>query len=61
MEQKQHKKQEKENTLTPDLTSSFPSSSRITGRTPKKGNVADPGLVGVQPGNGVITWPPVSV
>src|ERR1019366_262042 len=28
---------------------------------PKKGSVAEPGLVGVAPGNGVINMPPVSV
>src|ERR1035438_4685456 len=28
---------------------------------PKKGSVAEPGLVGVAPGNGVIRMPPVSV
>ena len=39
----------------------FPASSRITATTPKNGKHADPGLVGVHPGRGVITWPPVSV
>ena len=29
--------------------------------TPKKGRVADPGLLSVQPGRGVIMIPPVSV
>ncbi len=37
------------------LTNSCPSSSRITGNTPKKGRDADPGLVGVHPGSGVMT------
>ena len=39
----------------------FPASSKITATTPKKGKHADPGLVGVHPGRGVITCPPVSV
>ena len=33
----------------------------MTGKTPKNGKHALPGLVGVHPGKGVITWPPVSV
>jgi len=37
------------------LTNSFPSSSRMTGKTPKNGSDAEPGFVGVQPGKGVIT------
>lgn len=37
----------------PDPSISRPSASRITGTTPKKGNVAEPGFNGVQPGNGV--------
>ena len=39
----------------------FPASSRITATTPKNGKQADPGFVGVHPGSGVITCPPVSV
>ena len=39
----------------------MPSSDNKTGWTPKKGNVAEPGLVGVAPGNGEIRIPPVSV
>ena len=35
--------------------------SRTTGWTPKKGLVAEPGLVGMAPGSGVIRMPPVSV
>ena len=35
--------------------------SITTGLTPKNGRVAEPGLVGVTPGNGVIRMPPVSV
>ena len=42
-------------------SSSFPFSSKITGCTPKNGNVADPGLSGVAPGSGVIMKLPVSV
>ena len=33
----------------------------MTGFTPKKGKVAEPGLVGVTPGSGVMRMPPVSV
>ena len=40
---------------------SLPCSSRTAASTPKKGSVAEPGFVGVQPGIGVIMWPPVSV
>src|SRR5690606_13520514 len=40
---------------------SLPSGSRIAASTPKNGSVADPGLVGVTPGNGEIRIPPVSV
>src|SRR5258706_11199428 len=39
----------------------FPASSTTSGTIPKNGKVADPGLVGVAPGNGVIKIPPVSV
>src|SRR5882724_9353040 len=39
----------------------FPLSSTTSGTTPKKGRVAEPGLVGVAPGKGVINIPPVSV
>jgi hypothetical protein len=35
--------------------------STTTGFTPKKGSVAEPGLVGVTPGSGVMRMPPVSV
>lgn len=35
--------------------------SIIAGSIPKNGNEALPGLVGVTPPNGVITWLPVSV
>lgn len=35
--------------------------SRILGSIPQKGKVADPGLVGVAPGRGVIMMEPVSV
>jgi len=38
-----------------------PSLSFSTGSTPKKGSVADPGLVGVAPGSGAIMMPPFSV
>ena len=34
---------------------------RMTGSTPKKGKVAEPGFVGQAPGSGVIRIPPVSV
>ena len=43
------------------LTHTLPDSSKITATTPKKGKQADPGFVGVHPGRGVITCPPVSV
>src|SRR3954471_2768121 len=43
------------------LGTTFPESSTTSGTMPKKGNVADPGLAGVAPGNGVIRIPPVSV
>src|ERR1041385_9209202 len=39
----------------------LPLSSTTSGKTPKKGKVALPGLVGVAPGSGVIMIPPVSV
>jgi hypothetical protein len=32
----------------------------MTGSTPKKGRVADPGLAGIAPASGVIRWDPVS-
>ena len=35
--------------------------SKIAGSIPKKGTVADPGLVSIAPGNGVTTIDPVSV
>ncbi len=38
-----------------------PLSSTTSGTTPKKGSVAEPGLVGVAPGKGVIMMQPVSV
>src|SRR5690242_20500712 len=44
---------------TPPRT--LPSPSTIAGLTPKNGRVAEPGLVGVAPGSGVIRMPPVSV
>ena len=40
---------------------SLPASSTTAASTPKNGSVAVPGLHGVQPGSGVIMWPPVSV
>ena len=40
---------------------SCPSSVNNTGSIPKNGNVAEPGLVGVAPGSGVMRIPPVSV
>ena len=43
------------------LIFTLPASSRITATTPKNGKQADPGFVGVHPGSGVITCPPVSV
>ena len=39
----------------------FPFSSSNAGSIPGNGNVADPGLVGTQPGIGDINTPPVSV
>ncbi len=39
----------------------LPCSSTTSGTMPKNGSVAEPGLVGVAPGNGVIMMPPVSV
>src|SRR5262245_54034259 len=39
----------------------FPVSSTTSGTIPKNGSVAEPGFVGVAPGNGVIKIPPVSV
>ena len=38
-----------------------PAPSTSTGRTPKNGRVADPGLSAVAPGSGAIIAPPVSV
>src|SRR5262249_27374482 len=46
----------------PTLAStSSPRSSTTAASTPKKGSVALPGLVGLEPGNGVIRLGPVSV
>ena len=42
-------------------STSLPSLSLSTMSTPRKGSVALPGLVGVAPAKGVMTWPPVSV
>src|SRR5690606_15648440 len=42
-------------------SSTTPLASTIAGRTPKKGLVAEPGLVGIAPGIGEIMMPPVSV
>src|SRR5262245_29559938 len=39
----------------------FPLSSTTSGRMPKNGRVAEPGLAGVAPGKGVIMMAPVSV
>src|SRR5437870_13413397 len=39
----------------------LPSMVTTSGTIPGKGSVADPGLVGIAPGSGVIMWPPVSV
>src|SRR3954464_7942919 len=39
----------------------WPVSSTMSAKMPGSGKVADPGLVGVAPGSGVIRWPPVSV
>src|SRR5271154_7611129 len=39
----------------------LPSASTISGCTPKKGRVAEPGLSLVAPGSGVMRIPPVSV
>src|SRR5882757_9312606 len=48
--------------LPPTLAgTSLPAASTTIGSTPKNGSVADPGLVGVAPGNGVIMIAPVSV
>src|ERR1051325_7236649 len=48
--------------LPPELRgTALPLSSTTSGTTPKNGRVADPGLVGVAPGSGVINMPPVSV
>jgi hypothetical protein len=41
--------------------SSLPSSSTRAALTPGRGQVADPGFVGVMPGNGEIMMAPVSV
>ncbi len=46
---------------TPLPSSSLPSSSTSSGSTPKNGSVAEPGLVAMAPGSGVIRMPPVSV
>src|SRR5665647_3905312 len=42
-------------------SSTLPSTSTISGTTPKNGRVAEPGLSLVAPGSGVIRMPPVSV
>jgi hypothetical protein len=42
-------------------SSTLPSASTTSGRTPKNGRVAEPGLSLVAPGSGVIRMPPVSV
>src|SRR5690606_21279207 len=47
--------------LTPLPSTGTPSLLTNNGSTPKKGRVADPGLVGVHPGRGAIRMPPVSV
>src|SRR5437879_9375068 len=48
--------------LPPELRgTALPFSSTTSGTMPKNGKVAEPGLVGVAPGNGVIKMPPVSV
>src|SRR3954447_23184004 len=47
--------------ISPVSVISFPSLSTTTGRTPKNGLVADPGLIGIAPGSGEIRMPPVSV
>src|SRR5438874_8922971 len=48
--------------LPPELRgTALPLSSTTSGTIPKNGSVAEPGLVGVAPGNGVIMIPPVSV
>ena len=48
--------------LPPELRGTgLPLSSTTSGTMPKKGSVAEPGLVGVAPGSGVIMMPPVSV
>ena len=52
-------KASKPDTLLPSI--SIPSSVKRTGLIPKNGNVADPGFVGVEPGKGEISIPPVSV
>jgi hypothetical protein len=45
-----------------DAFITFPvTGSRIAGSIPKKGTVAEPGLVSIAPGNGVTTIEPVSV
>ena len=45
----------------PEKGSSITLSSRMTGSTPKKGSVAEPGRQGQAPGRGVIMAAPVSV
>jgi len=42
-------------------SSSPETGSMIAGSMPKKGREAEPGLVGVMPPRGVMTWEPVSV
>src|SRR5687767_5160482 len=50
-------------TSTPPLPlpTECPVSSTMSDMMPGRGKVAEPGLVGVAPGSGVIMWPPVSV
>ena len=50
-------------TRMPPLPSgtSAPVSSTMAAVMPGKGKVHEPGTIGVAPGSGVMTWPPVSV
>ena len=43
------------------LGTSLPVSSTMAAVMPGNGSVHEPGTMGVAPGNGVMTWPPVSV
>jgi len=43
------------------LGTSAPVSSTMAAMMPGKGSVHEPGTIGVAPGKGVMTWPPVSV